>query len=61
MTKKHFRLLAKNFSIELGPRKLTVNERLLWERLRDIVADVCQETNPRFDRSKFIAACENGL
>lgn len=64
MTKKHFRALATAMH-ELKGNKATeerpVCEYAQWQLTCIKIADVCASQNPRFDRDKFITACENGL
>jgi len=31
-----------------------------WTAVRDAVADVLAASNPRFDRARFVEACETG-
>lgn len=68
MTRKHYTALAR----KLYAAKPAVNRRLSdyaipagpycgwWESVR-AVADVCEADNDRFDRGRFIKACENGV
>ena len=58
MTKKDFEALARAFA-SVKPTPNTSNPaESLWEQAVEAVADVCQESNPRFNRSRFFAACE---
>ena len=65
MTGKHFEAIAKALrdAYHLGETSQTdteitfVSDRPTWERLVKSLADVCAETNPRFNRGKFISAC----
>lgn len=60
MSKKHFRELARRFW-QLKPAEMGTKERGVWWGMVQAVADVCQSANERFDRGRFIEACENGL
>jgi hypothetical protein len=70
MSKKHFRQLAERFhSIKPEPAKSSDHEQTgqyaarldTWNLSVGIVADACQSANERFDRGRFLYACENGL
>ena len=58
MTKKHFIAIAKVFNAN-KPKPETsltmMNE--LWANLREGMANVLADTNPAFDRARFLAAC----
>ena len=61
MTKKHFRALAQALN-DAKPLELnSVGYVAGWRQCIDAIANVCQETNPRSDREKFLTACEKGL
>lgn len=70
MTKKGFNKLAvalasvrpslENPGIQPQTAKRTyVSSMHAWARSVAAVADVCAESNPRFDRDRFISACHN--
>ncbi len=61
MTRKHFRAIAKLLKehypgVDATPT-YTVPALYSWVELVRSVADMCAETNPRFDRERFITAC----
>jgi hypothetical protein len=62
MTRKHFRALAEALSEAKPVPFLTVPSDsdaaslAMWSHLVDEIADVCSETNPRFDYGAFRAA-----
>ena len=66
MTRKHFQALAQALhdarplltDKEHMPETLKAREH--WAVCVDRIADVCAETNSRFDRIKFVDACEWG-
>lgn len=64
MTKKHFRELAKGLHAN-KPSDFTHiaydRQRDTWEDCVRVIADVCAQANPRFDRDKFLTACREGL
>jgi hypothetical protein len=61
MSRKHFERLAIALAFVrpgegyTGPT--TGTEWRVWTASADAVADVCAESNPRFDRDKFLTAC----
>lgn len=67
MTKKDYQALASaihesRFELCGGGPDCEDHEdtRLQWERTRSLIADALQEDNPRFSRSTFLAACDDG-
>jgi len=52
MTRKHFEAIAK----VLRDNRSSTNDAD-WYNLVSAMADACAETNPNFDRSRFITAC----
>ena len=65
MTRKHFVAIAKAFNEARPPYEPQVNESTIasynqWCILMRAIADVCESTSPRFNRSTFITACEGG-
>lgn len=53
MSKKHFTAIAKTFAAH--------RDEIPADAFRALVADVaavCAQTNPNFDRARFVAACE---
>ncbi len=69
MTKKHFETFAAALAkirpepvIDCAPatavEKMRRNDRTEWQISVNLIADVCAESNPRFDRERFMAACE---
>lgn len=56
MTKKHFQAVAQAVRRQRndadGPEALSAIDGLIWT-----LADVFSQFNPRFDRSRFFAAC----
>jgi len=60
MTSKHFVAIAKAMRDAYHSLSLDsnfVSNRPTWERLVKSLADVCANTNPRFNRKKFVSAC----
>lgn len=49
MTKKHFIALAKAIAL--------IDNLYHRGQVAALVADVCRQNNPRFDRARFLAAC----
>jgi hypothetical protein len=49
MTRKHFIALAQTVAAIETPAKRREQAR--------INADICAQSNPRFDRARFLAAC----
>jgi hypothetical protein len=49
MSRKHFKAIAAAIAAILDP-----SDR---RRIAEALADVCRESNPRFDRARFLAAC----
>lgn len=60
MSKKHFRMLAKEFH-EAMPEKDQPEQAWQWNIDIELVADVCAQVNPNFNREKFLTACREGL
>lgn len=62
MTKKHFRELAKllHGAMPNDPVKHQIAQEQ-WEMDIRVVADVCAQANPNFNRDKFLTACREGL
>ena len=56
MSRKHFNSIAQALANirPIGASSLRVD----WLRSVKAIADQCQSLNSRFDRSKFIIACE---
>lgn len=66
MSKKHYEALA-NALARVRPNCTSdclnamaeyAAERVLWQALVNDIANVCSRFNPRFDRQRFIDACE---
>ena len=63
MTKRNFEALADGLA-KIRPERPDGQgreEHIVWGQwllCRDALADVCAAANPRFDREKFIKACE---
>ena len=56
MTRKHFNAIAEEISeIRAGLESREALDAL--DRTADAVANVCAETNPRFDKGRFLRAC----
>ena len=58
MSKKHFHALALAFAYRRPEPHWDANKRTQWSLDVASVADVCQQANPRFDRERFLEACE---
>ena len=64
MTRKHYTALARKLhdcrpQPSFGPES-TLSYDGWWEAVC-AVADVCESDNDRFDRDRFIGACERGV
>ncbi|MGU3657747.1 hypothetical protein [Methylobacterium fujisawaense] len=57
MSKKHFIALAARFREEFA-RCTNEGERRQVARCVILVADIAAQTNPLFDRARFMSACE---
>jgi len=55
MSKKHFVALAKGLK-EVRPNAANESHEQ-WQRDCIMVAIVCEDANPRFDRARFLRAC----
>lgn len=65
MTKKHFRMLAKEFH-DMKPIPVLNDDYAnkpyeMWSGMVAKAADVCAQVNPNFDRETFLTACREGL
>lgn len=49
MTRKHFKEIAKTISL--------IDNKDERKRQAEAMATICQQSNPRFDRGRFLAAC----
>ena len=56
MTKKHFEALADALA-NCRPLPTDHEGMSYWDDSVSAVADVCESTNERFDRTKFVRAC----
>lgn len=59
MSKKDYQAIAAAF-YRAGQITLREHEDETWQILRREIADVLAADNPRFDRARFIEACETG-
>lgn len=59
MTKKHFELIASTLRHLAPPRELPSSPRAYeqWRATVESFADMCAASNPRFNRTRFLAAC----
>ena len=57
MTKKDYQAIARAF-YQTGQE--TLRESETWQILRRKIADVFAADNPRFNRARFMEACETG-
>ncbi len=55
MTEKHFEALAAALKHEIQFSTVNTNAGLI--RAADVVADVCEDFNPYFDRTRFLTPC----
>ena len=53
MSKKDYQAITQAIYCAQGDAPLTI--------MRDKIADVLAADNPRFDRERFVFACENGV
>src|SRR5439155_9320453 len=66
MTKKHFEQIAKamrnlrTFEAHDQEMSETVARAVRYTSVVDALASVCAESNPRFDRDRFLQACGIG-
>ena len=64
MTRKHFAALAEALAYMRPPLynfgKVSTPSKNRWENARDAIMAICAESNPRFDRDRFIAATLEG-
>lgn len=58
MTKKHFRALAQGFYYNKPDNADAYTQ---WVIDIKLIADVCAQANPNFNREKFLTACREGL
>ena len=57
MSKKHFKALAEALRITMRAVDLERDPKKAVRELAEEVARIAAQTNPRFDRSRFLAAC----
>lgn len=59
MTKKHFEAIAATYAEVLGSSAVQASSLARTAVLRTLmgVVEVCAETNPRFDKTRFLRAC----
>lgn len=61
MTNKDYELIAKCFKATIplnGPQVVADAMDDQWLHMRSVFATAFEATNPRFDRARFLAACE---
>ena len=61
LTRKDFVKIANAFAETKGPYEDKITDDLaqsMRKYLANSIADVCQDSNPRFDRHRFLDACE---
>jgi hypothetical protein len=58
MTKKDYVLLASALADAHYHATQFIGGESVWERCVDEIADSLSEDNPRFDRKRFVAACQ---
>jgi hypothetical protein len=56
MTKKDFQLIASALR-ESFPERGSEHPTQQWERTVHTIASALSESNPRFDRARFLSAC----
>jgi len=65
MSKKDFQAIARALYDQralwkAGPMSAVVVKEATWREARNALADVLAASNPRFDRQRFVEACETG-
>jgi hypothetical protein len=59
MSQKHYRAIADVIREERdAANRIELDQQTLVERIARGIANVCQDDNPRFNRSTFFAACD---
>lgn len=61
MSRKHFRAFAEAMHRIKPSESASGESKYRWEQACQTIAGVCAESNPRFDWSSFIEACNEGL
>jgi hypothetical protein len=57
MTKKDYEAIATAFRVERPGKNWDANKHVQWDADVNAVSLVMQRDNPRFDRTRFLAAC----
>ena len=57
MTRKHFEALAKALADSYPSEDAHIHAHIIWENIMSEIANVCEASNPNFDRTRFITAC----
>ena len=60
MSRKHYTEIARALHATRPADDRSDNYNVWWESVRAI-ADVCESDNSRFNRDRFISACEHGV
>lgn len=60
MSKRGYQAIARAIHGERASVPPTVEVALAFERIIAALADVLDDGNPRFDRARFLEACETG-
>lgn len=60
MSKKDYQAIARILYVNDPARGIVVDPADTWRSIVEGLADVLQADNERFDRARFVEACETG-